>query len=281
MPISPISASSGAAAPVPRGRRRAGARRCFLATTCSSAVSLQASFGEATSSNEAPKQYSRSAVPDAAGRMFDPPPTPMGWCVPDGALLAWCSAARAADPDAAPLPPPWEAHEPAAVPVMGAPPFSSTTLYLASLVPLLVLLYHRLHSRADDAELLPLPLAAAVARLHATPDAAPHPDSAPAPWPSLYAWPCLLTPSLAPRQVASLTPSLMLNPAAGVLASLLLNTMLLVHLVRVRVRVRVWFRVGLTRTRTLTRTLTLSSAREPRRRARTPPWQMPRPSPRS
>jgi hypothetical protein len=97
--------------------------------------------------------------------MFDPPPTAMGWCVPDGALLAWCSAARAADPDAAPLPPPWEAHEPAAVPVMGAPPFSSTTLYLASLVPLLVLLYHRLHSRADDAELLPLPLAAAVTRL--------------------------------------------------------------------------------------------------------------------
>ena len=97
--------------------------------------------------------------------MFDPPPAAMGWCVPDGALLAWCSAARAADPDAAPLPPPWEAHEPAAVPVMGAPPFSSTTLYLASLVPLLVLLYHRLHSRADDAELLPLPLAAAVARL--------------------------------------------------------------------------------------------------------------------
>ena len=106
-----------------------------------------------------------SGVLDAAGRMFDPPPTAMGWCVPDGALLAWCSAARAADPDAAPLPPPWEAHEPAAVPVMGAPPFSSTTLYLASLVPLLVLLYHRLHSRADEAELLPLPLAAAVARL--------------------------------------------------------------------------------------------------------------------
>ena len=105
------------------------------------------------------------AVLFAAGRMFDPPPTAMGWCVPDGALLAWCSAARAADPDAAPLPPPWEAHEPAAVPVMGAPPFSSTTLYLASLVPLLVLLYHRLHSRADDAELLPLPLASAVARL--------------------------------------------------------------------------------------------------------------------
>ena len=124
-------------------------------------------------SNEAPlsalrrrsRSVRRSAVLDAAGRMFEPPPTAMGWCVPDGALLAWCSAARAADPDAAPLPPPWEAHEPAAVPVMGAPPFSSTTLYLASLVPLLVLLYHRLHSRADDAELLPLPLAAAVARL--------------------------------------------------------------------------------------------------------------------
>ena len=51
---------------------------------------------------------------------------------------------------------------------MGAPPVSSTTLYLASLVPLLVLLYHRLRSRADEAELLPLPLAAAVPRLTLT-----------------------------------------------------------------------------------------------------------------
>ena len=55
---------------------------------------------------------------------------------------------------------------------MGAPPVSSTTLYLASLVPLLVLLYHRLRSRADEAELLPLPLAAAVPKPH------PHPNSA-------------------------------------------------------------------------------------------------------
>ena len=86
-----------------------------------------------------------------------------GWCVPDGVLLAWCAASRAADPDAPPLPPPWEAFEPAAVPGMGGPPLSSTTLYLASLVPLLVLLYHRLCSRADDHELLPLPLAVAVA----------------------------------------------------------------------------------------------------------------------
>ena len=103
---------------------------------------------------------------------MDPPPGASGWCVPDGVLLAWCSASRAADPDAPPLPPPWEAYGPAAVPGMGAPPVSSTTLYLASLVPLLVLLYHRLRSRADEAELLPLPLAAAVPKPH------PHPNSA-------------------------------------------------------------------------------------------------------
>ena len=66
------------------------------------------------------------------------------------------------------LPPPWAAYEPAAVPGLGAPPFSSTTLYLASLVPLLVLLYHRFRSAADGAELLPLPLGAAVAGLTLT-----------------------------------------------------------------------------------------------------------------
>ena len=171
MPIS-HSASSGAAAPVPRGGRRAGARRSFRHSWIVPQLASTQVLVKRRPSNEARSVFSvaarsarRSAVLDAAGRMFDPPPTAMGWCVPDGALLAWCSAARAADPDAAPLPPPWEAHEPAAVPVMGAPPFSSTTLYLASLVPLLVLLYHRLHSRSDDAELLPLPLAAAVARL--------------------------------------------------------------------------------------------------------------------
>ena len=146
-----------------------------------------------------------------------------GWCVPDGVLLAWCAASRAADPDAPPLPPPWEAFEPAAVPGMGAPPLSSTTLYLASLVPLLVLLYHRLCSRADDHELLPLPLAVAVACRTRTltrfsgPDPNPNPDPDPDFGPG-------------PRQVASLTPSLMLHPAAGILASVLLNTLLLLHL---------------------------------------------------
>ena len=118
---------------------------------------------------------------------MDPPPGASGWCVPDGVLLAWCSASRAADPDAPPLPPPWEAYGPAAVPGMGAPPVSSTTLYLASLVPLLVLLYHRLRSRADEAELLPLPLAAAVPSLTLTqpepkPNFNPDPDPDPR-WP--------------------------------------------------------------------------------------------------
>ena len=118
---------------------------------------------------------------------MDPQPGATGWCVPDGLLLAWCSASRAADPDAPPLPPPWEAYEPAAVRGVGAPPLSSMTLYMASLVPLLVLVYHRVRARADDAELLPLPLAAAVACLTLTQLSLtltlPHPNSAPGPDP--------------------------------------------------------------------------------------------------
>lgn len=68
-----------------------------------------------------------------------PPPSPAaGWCVPDSVLLSWCTASRALSPDSPLLPPPWAAYEPADLPGLDEPPFSSTSLYLASLVPLLV-----------------------------------------------------------------------------------------------------------------------------------------------
>lgn len=107
------------------------------------------------------------------------------WCMRADTLQAWCTAAG----DNTTLPPPWAAYEPSPLAVDEPSQWGGTTIYLLSLVPMVVLLAHRLFADSSS-DLLPLHVATAV---------------------------------------ACVTPSLMIDPAVGTLASLALNTILLLH----------------------------------------------------
>lgn len=108
------------------------------------------------------------------------------WCMRADMLQAWCTAAR----DNTTLPPPWAAYEPSPLVVDEPSQWGGTAIYLLSLVPMVVLLAHRLFADSSS-DLLPMHVATAV---------------------------------------ACVTPSLMIDPAIGTLASLSLNTILVLYI---------------------------------------------------